>query len=162
MRVAVVTISDSVSSGKSEDRSGPAVVNRCKELGWEIVASTILQDDRSAIETLLKEMAGDIRADVILTTGGTGLGPRDVTPEATIAVVERLIPGFSEHMRAEGAKKVPRAILSRAVAGIRGETIIINLPGSSRGAVESLDAIAELLPHAVAILHGARHDSEPS
>jgi molybdopterin adenylyltransferase len=162
MRVAVVTISDSVSSGKLEDRSGPAVVSRCKELGWQIVAFTVMRDDRSAIETLLKEMAGEASTDVILTTGGTGLGPRDVTPEATIAVVERLIPGFSERMRSEGAKKFPRAILSRAVAGIRGETIIINLPGSPRGAVESLDAIAELLPHAVAVLHGARHDSEPS
>jgi molybdopterin adenylyltransferase len=162
MRIAVVTISDSVSSGKQEDRSGPAVITRCKELGWRIVASTVLRDDRSAIETLLKEIAGATSADVILTTGGTGLGPRDVTPEATVAVVERLIPGFSEQMRAEGAKKTPRAILSRAVAGIRGETIIINLPGSPRGAVASLDAIAELLPHAVAILHGARHDSEPS
>jgi molybdopterin adenylyltransferase len=162
MRVAVLTISDSVSSGKHEDRSGPAVATRCKELGWRIVASTVLRDDRSAIETLLKEIAGATSADVILTTGGTGLGPRDVTPEATIAVVERLIPGFSEQMRADGAKKTPRAILSRAVAGIRGETIIINLPGSPRGAVDSLDAIAELLPHAVAILHGARHDSGPS
>jgi molybdopterin adenylyltransferase len=162
MRIAVVTISDSVSSGKHKDRSGPAVANRCKELGWQIVASTVLRDDRSAIETVLKEMAGAASADVILTTGGTGLGPRDVTPEATIAVSERLIPGFSEHMRSEGAKKIPRAILSRAVAGIRGETIIINLPGSPRGAVDSLDAIAELLPHAVAVLHGARHDSEPS
>jgi molybdopterin adenylyltransferase len=162
MRVAVLTISDSVSSGKQEDRSGPAVVARCKELGWQIVRSMVLRDDRSAIETLLKEIAGATTADVILTAGGTGLGPRDVTPEATIAVVERLIPGFPEQMRAEGAKKTPRAILSRAVAGIRGQTIIINLPGSPRGAVESLDAIAELLPHAVAILHGARHDSEPS
>jgi molybdopterin adenylyltransferase len=162
MRIAVVTISDSVSSGKHEDRSGPAVATRCKELGWQIVASTVLRDDRSAIETVLKELAGAASADVILTTGGTGLGPRDVTPEATMAVVERLIPGFSEHMRSEGAKKIPRAILSRAVAGIRGETIIINLPGSPRGAVDSLDAIAELLPHAVAVLHGARHDSEPS
>jgi molybdopterin adenylyltransferase len=162
MRVAVLTISDSVSSGRHEDRSGPAVATRCKELGWQIVASTVLRDDRSAIETVLKELAGAASADVILTTGGTGLGPRDVTPEATIAVSERLIPGFSEHMRAQGAKKLPRAILSRAVAGIRGETIIINLPGSPRGAVDSLDAIAELLPHAVAVLHGARHDSEPS
>ncbi|HXN99139.1 MAG TPA: MogA/MoaB family molybdenum cofactor biosynthesis protein [Candidatus Acidoferrales bacterium] len=162
MRVAVLTISDSVSSGKLEDRSGPAVITRCKELGWQVVTSTVLRDDRSAIETLLKELAAATTADVILTTGGTGLGPRDVTPEATIAVVERLIPGFSERMRSEGAKRTPRAILSRAVAGIRGETIIINLPGSPRGAVESLDAIAELLPHAVAILHGARHDSDPS
>ena len=162
MRVAVVTISDSVSSGKNEDRSGPAVVTRCKELGWQIVASTVLPDDSAAIETFLRKTAEAKSADMILTTGGTGLGPRDVTPEATMAVAERLIPGFPEQMRSEGAKKTPRAILSRAVAGIRGETIIINLPGSPRGAVESLDAIAELLPHAVAVLHGARHDSEPS
>ena len=158
MRVAVVTISDSVSSGKSEDRSGPAVVTRCKELGWQVVSSHLLPDDRATIENLLMKIADANDADVILTTGGTGVGPRDVTPEATIAVVERLIPGFGEHMRLEGAKKTPRAILSRAVAGIRATTIIINLPGSPRGAVESLDAIAEFLPHAVSILHGARHD----
>jgi molybdopterin adenylyltransferase len=162
MRIAVVTISDSVSSGKHEDRSGPAVATRCKELGWQIVASSVLPDDRVAIETFLKKTADAKTTDVILTTGGTGLGPRDVTPEATMAVAERMIPGFSEQMRAEGAKKTPRAILSRAAAGIRGTTIVINLPGSPRGAVESLDAIAELLPHAVAILHGARHDAEPS
>jgi molybdenum cofactor synthesis domain-containing protein len=158
MRVAVVTISDSVSSGKSEDRSGPAVVARCKELGWQVASSHLLPDDRAAIVTLLKKTADANEADVILTTGGTGVGPRDVTPEATLAVVERLIPGFGEHMRLEGSKKTPRAILSRAVAGIRATTIIINLPGSPRGAVESLDAIAEFLPHAVSILHGARHD----
>jgi molybdopterin adenylyltransferase len=158
MRVAVVTISDSVSSGKSEDRSGPAVIARCKELGWQVASSHLLPDDRAAIVTLLKKTADANEADVILTTGGTGVGPRDVTPEATLAVVERLIPGFGEHMRLAGSKKTPRAILSRAVAGIRATTIIINLPGSPRGAVESLDAIAEFLPHAVSILHGARHD----
>lgn len=158
MRVSVVTISDSVSSGKSEDRSGPAVITRCKDLLWQVVSSHVLPDDRATIETLLKKTADASGADVILTTGGTGVGPRDVTPEATIAVVERLIPGFGEHMRSEGAKKTPRAILSRAVAGIRATTIIINLPGSPRGAVESLDAIAEFLTHAVSILHGARHD----
>ena len=158
MRVSVVTISDSVSSGKSENRSGPAVITRCKDLVWQVVSSHVLPDDRAAIETLLKKTADASDADVILTTGGTGVGPRDVTPEATIAVVERLIPGFGEHMRSEGAKKTPRAVLSRAVAGIRATTIIINLPGSPRGAVESLDAIAEFLPHAVSILHGARHD----
>ncbi len=158
MRVAVVTISDSVSSGKSEDRSGPAVVTRCKELGWQVVSSHLLPDDCATIENLLMKIADASDADLILTTGGTGVGPRDVTPEATIAVVERLIPGFGEHMRLEGSKKTPRAILSRVVAGIRATTIIINLPGSPRGAVESLDAIAEFLPHTVSILHGARHD----
>ena len=157
MRVSVLTISDSVAAGKAEDGSGPAVVARCRELGWEIAGSAVLADDRAAIELFLKETADSTSADVILTTGGTGLGPRDVTPEATAAVVERMIPGFPEQMRAAGAQKTPRAILSRAAAGTRGKTIIINLPGSPKGAVESLDVIADLLPHAVSILHGARH-----
>jgi len=158
MRVSVLTISDSVAGGKSEDRSGPSVIARCRELGWKIVSAAVRADDRAAIEAFLKETADSNDADLILTTGGTGLGPRDVTPEATAAVVDRLIPGFPEKMRASGVAKTPRAILSRAAAGIRGKTIIINLPGSPRGAVESLDVVAELLPHAVSILHGARHD----
>lgn len=157
MRVSVLTISDSVAAGTNEDRSGPAVIARCRELGWEIVSSAVRADDRPAIEAFLKETADANAADVILTTGGTGLGPRDVTPEATEAVVDRLIPGFPEQMRAAGMQKTRRSILSRAIAGIRGETIIINLPGSPKGAVESLDAVADLLPHSVDILHGARH-----
>jgi molybdenum cofactor synthesis domain-containing protein len=158
MRVSVLTISDSVAAGKAEDRSGPSVIARCRELSWTIASSAVCADDRAAIEAFLKQTADSNSVDAILTTGGTGLGPRDVTPEATEAVVERLIPGFPEQMRAAGFQKTRRAILSRATAGIRGKTIIINLPGSPRGAVESLDAIADLLPHAVDILHGARHD----
>ena len=158
MRVSVLTISDSVAAGKAEDRSGPSVIARCRDLGWTIASSEVRADDRAAIEAFLKQTADSNSVDVILTTGGTGLGPRDVTPEATEAVVERLIPGFPEQMRAAGLQKIRRAILSRATAGIRGTTIIINLPGSPRGAIESLDAIADLLPHAVDILHGARHD----
>ena len=145
----ILTISDSVASGKNEDQSGPAVAGRCRELGWTIASTSVLSDDRVAIESFLKKAADSDDADLILTTGGTGVGPRDITPEATTAVAERLIPGFSEHMRAEGRKKTDRAILSRAVSAIRGKTIIVNLPGSPRGAVESLDAIAELLPHSV-------------
>lgn len=158
MRVSVLTISDSVSSGKSEDRSGPAVIARCKELGWTIVSTSVLPDDQPEIETYLKKTADSKMYDLILTTGGTGVGLRDVTPEATMAITDRLIPGFSEHMRAEGLKKTDRAILSRGVSAIRAGTIIVNLPGSPRGAVESLDVIADLLPHAVEVLHGARHD----
>jgi molybdenum cofactor synthesis domain-containing protein len=157
MRVAILTVSDSVSAGKYEDRSGPEVQARCKSLGWEVVSSAVLPDDRSAIESFLKTTADANSVDLILTTGGTGLGPRDVTPEATQAVCERMIPGFPEQMRAQGVKKNLRAILSRAVAGIRGTTIIVNLPGSPQGAVESLDAVADLLPHSAAVLHGAKH-----
>jgi molybdopterin adenylyltransferase len=158
MRVSILTISDSVAAGKYQDQSGPAVVARCRELGWRIVSTAVLADDRAAIESFLKESAASNDFDAILTTGGTGVGPRDVTPEATMAIAERIIPGFAEHMRAEGRKKTERALLSRGVAAIRGKTIIVNLPGSPRGAVESLDAIAELLPHAIAVLHGARHE----
>jgi molybdopterin adenylyltransferase len=159
MRVSILTISDSVSAGQSEDRSGPSVSSRCKQLGWEVVSAAVRADDHAAIVGFLKQTADSKAVDLILTTGGTGLGPRDVTPEATAAVVERLIPGFPERMRAAGAAKTPRSILSRGAAGIRGTTIIINLPGSPTGAVESLDAVADLLPHSVAVLHGLHHGS---
>src|SRR5579862_1724795 len=154
MRVTILTISDSVASGKSADRSGPAVSARCKELGWMVTSTSVLADDQPAIAAFLKKTADSNQTDLILTTGGTGVGPRDVTPEATIAIAERLVPGFAEHMRAEGRKKTERAILSRAVAAIRGRTFIINLPGSPTGAVESLDTIAGLLPHSVNVLDG--------
>ena len=157
MRVAILTVSDSVSRGTSEDRSGPGLVERCKALGWEVVSREVCADDGGKIEAFLKMVADSREADLILTTGGTGLGPRDVTPEATMAVCERLIPGFAEQMRTEGMKKTPRAIMSRAVAGIRGTTIVINLPGSPKGAVESLEAVAALLPHAVDVLRGLHH-----
>jgi molybdopterin adenylyltransferase len=158
LRVAVITISDSVSSGKNEDKSGPAVIARCRELGWEIKSSLVIPDDPPSIREQLREFADSGRVDLILTTGGTGLSPRDSTPEATVAVADRLVPGFAEEMRRKGMEKTPRAILSRAVAAVRHKSLILNLPGSPKGAVESLDALAELLPHSIAIIHGARHD----
>ena len=158
LRVAVITVSDSVSSGKSEDKSGPAVIARCRELGWEIKSSLVIPDDPPSIREQLRELADSGRLDLILTTGGTGLSPRDSTPEATIAIADRLIPGFAEEMRRKGMEKTPRAILSRAVAAVRHRSLILNLPGSPKGAVESLDALVDLLPHSIAIIHGARHD----
>ncbi|MBS1840017.1 MAG: MogA/MoaB family molybdenum cofactor biosynthesis protein [Acidobacteria bacterium] len=158
LRVAIITISDSVSAGKTEDKSGPAVKARCRELGWEIKSTLVVADDPPSIREQLRELADSGRIDLILTTGGTGLSPRDSTPEATIAVADKMVPGFAEEMRRKGMEKMPRAILSRAVAAIRHKCLILNLPGSPKGAVESLDAVASLLPHSIAIIHGARHD----
>ncbi len=158
MRVAIFTISDSVSRGTHQDASGPAVRDRCVKLGWNVVAESVLPDDPPAIRDRLISLADGGTMDLILTTGGTGIGPRDSTPEATTEACQKLIPGISEMMREEGRKKTPRAALSRAVAGVRGRVLIVNLPGSPRGAVESLDAVADLLPHALQVLGGARHD----
>lgn len=158
IRVAIVTVSDSVSSGEREDRSGAAVAERCRKLGWEVSAACVVADDEPAIRRRLAELADAGHADVILTAGGTGLGPRDVTPEATAAVASRLVPGLAERMRAAGCEKDARAALSRSIAGVRRKALIVNLPGSPRGAVESFDAVAELFPHAVEVLRGAGHD----
>lgn len=158
MRVSIITISDSVSAGHREDGSGKALARRCGELGWEIISALIVPDEESVIRAQLLALADTGKVDLVLTTGGTGLGPRDVTPEATASVANRLVPGLGERMRQIGAAKNPNAALSRSIAAIRGATLIVNLPGSPRGAVESFDAIAELLPHAVSVLHGARHD----
>jgi molybdopterin adenylyltransferase len=158
MRVAVLTISDSVSKGEREDLSGPAVVAFCRGLGWEVTSSLRLSDDGPSIREHLRELADSGRVDLVVTTGGTGIGPRDNTPEATQAVADRIIPGIAEEMRRKGLEKTPTAVLSRAVAGARGKTLIVNLPGSPKGAVESLEAVAHLLPHAVHVLHGANHD----
>lgn len=156
MRIAVITVSDSVAAGKREDASGPAVVAVCRGLGWEIISTQIVSDDLEAIRLAL--LAEAERVDVIFTTGGTGLGPRDHTPEATLAAAPRSVPGIGEEMRRRGLEKIPTAVLSRAIAAICGKALIVNLPGSPKGAAESVDAIAHLLPHAVHVLHGARHD----
>ncbi len=158
MRVAVLTVSDTVSRGEREDVSGPAVVAVCRGLGWEVTSVLRVSDDPADIREQLRELADSGRLDLILTTGGTGIGPRDNTPESTEAVADRMIPGIAEEMRRKGAELTPTAILSRGVAAVRSKTLIINLPGSPKGASESLDTVAHLLPHAVQVLHGARHD----
>ena len=158
MRVAVLTISDSVARGEREDLSGPAIVEFCRSLKWEIVSSLRVADEPADIREQLRALADKNRVDVILTTGGTGLGPRDNTPEATQAVVDRIVPGIAEEMRRKGATKVPTALLSRGIAGTRHRSLIVNLPGSPTGAVESLESIAHLVPHAVEILNGGSHD----
>src|SRR5271168_1368136 len=152
MRVAVLTISDTVARGERKDSSGPAVVAFCRGLGWEVMAGLHVADDPADIRQQLRELADSGRVDVIATTGGTGIGPRDNTPEATQAIVDRVIPGIGEEMRRKGLEKTPTAVLSRAVAVTRNRTLIVNLPGSPKGAVESLEAVAHLLPHVVQVL----------
>ena len=147
----VLTISDSAAAGRREDLSGPEASRILSELDFAVSAVEVLPDDRVAIESRLCQ-AADSKLDLVITTGGTGLSPRDVTPEATLAVVDRQVPGLGELMRMEGLKNTPRAVLSRAVAGIRGATLIINLPGSVKGVRECLGSLRLVLGHAVETL----------
>ncbi|MBZ5727067.1 MAG: MogA/MoaB family molybdenum cofactor biosynthesis protein [Acidobacteriia bacterium] len=151
---AVLTISDSVSAGVRADRSGPAVRERLEQLGWSVSVVEVVPDEAAQLSVRLATLADGGQLAAIFTTGGTGVAPRDVTPEATRAVLDREIPGFGELMRARGRESTPLAALSRAVAGTRGRVLIVNLPGSPRGAVESLDAIVELVPHVLELLRG--------
>jgi len=149
---AVVTVSDSSSSGLREDLSGPAVAALLEQKQFQIVAREVVSDDETAIETVLLRLCAHAR--FVVTTGGTGVALRDVTPEATMSVCERLVPGIAEQMRAEGTKTTKLAALSRAVCGTRGEALILNLPGSPKGAVDSLQAVIDLVPHALKLLAG--------
>jgi molybdopterin adenylyltransferase len=157
MRVAILTISDSVARGDREDLSGPALVAHCRELGWGVTSALRCSDDPAEVRSQLRAIADSEHCDLLLTTGGTGLGPRDNTPEASIDIAERTVPGLAEEIRRKGAEKTPTALLSRGVVVSRRHTLVVNLPGSPKGAVESLDAIAHLLPHAVDVLRGAGH-----
>ena len=154
MRAAVLTVSDSCYRRERHDRSGAEVAERLRALGWEVLAQGIVPDEPAAILLALQQWAARDDLDAIFTTGGTGVAPRDVTPETTRAVIEREVPGLAELMRADGMKHTRRAALSRAVAGTHGTKLILNLPGSPKGAVESLDAVADLLPHVLELLHG--------
>jgi molybdenum cofactor synthesis domain-containing protein len=160
IRAVVVTVSDSVVAGTREDRSGPALRDRAQALGWVVSAMELVADESEQIAAVLRRLADSGAVAVILTTGGTGVALRDITPEATRGVIEREIPGLGELMRAEGLKFTPTAVLSRGLAGLRGRTLIVNLPGSPKGAVESFDAIAKLVPHIVDLLEGRTGHSD--
>ena len=157
IKVAVLTISDSCTEGSREDVSGQTIIDMLPEETFEVCEKNIVADDHEEIVNVLKKLSDEQGIDVVLTTGGTGLGPRDVTPEATASVCERMAPGFSEILRIEGFKKTPKAILSRGISGMRKSTLIINLPGSPKAVRECLEIILDVIPHAVKMMRGGGH-----
>lgn len=154
MKVSILTVSDRAATGEREDSSGPQLAELVQSKGWTVVESTVLPDEVDQISGLLREWSDSGNVDLILTTGGTGFAPRDVTPEATLEVVDRIAPGLAETMRAQSMRKTSHAMLSRAVAGIRGSTLIINFPGSPKGARENLEIVLPVLQHATQVLSG--------
>lgn len=153
-RAALVTVSDSVAQGVRQDVSGPTVRRLLEGAGWTVKSAEVLPDDFSLLRERLGALTSDVEVDAVFTTGGTGVGPRDRTPEATTSVMERSLPGVAEVMRREGLKKTPLAALSRAVVGMKGKALLVNLPGSPEGAEDSLRAILGILPHAVDVVRG--------
>ena len=153
-KVAILTISDRGSKGEREDSSGPLIQQMVKDLPAEVIHYEIIPDEKEIIVKALKKSVDQLKADLILTTGGTGLSPRDVTPDATLEVIEKQVPGFSEAMRAESLRKTPHAMISRAIAGVRGSSLIVNLPGSPKSVKENIGVILPALPHALSKLKG--------
>lgn len=162
IRTAILTISDSAHSGARTDASGPAVAALCSELVWSVRHTQVLPDEQAMVADALRTLADSGRYDLILTTGGTGITPRDITPEATRLILQKELPGLAELMREAGLKFTRRAVLSRSLAGTRAATLIVNLPGSPKGAHQSLNAIVDLVPHIVELLRGnTNHDEYP-
>ena len=153
MRVAVITVSDRSFRGERPDESGPVIQSAVRDLGWRVIHTEVIPDEKSALERFFISWSDSSAVDLILTTGGTGFSPRDVTPEATLTVIERRAPGMAEAMRAASLQVTPNAMLSRAVAGIRKRTLIINLPGSPKAALENFRVIAPVLDHAIQLLN---------
>jgi len=157
IKIAILTVSDSCAQGERKDVSGQTIRDILSEGQFKVCQKKIIADNLKAIANELKYFSDKADIDVVLTTGGTGLGSRDVTPEATVSVCERIIPGINEIIRIRGWKKTESAVLSRGIAGIRNKTLIINLPGSPKGVRESLEIILDVLPHAVEMIHGSGH-----
>jgi len=154
IRASVVTVSDKGHAGEREDASGPLLADLLHKMGAEVVSQTIVPDERAEIEHTLCLLADEEQVDLVITTGGTGPTPRDITPEATQTVIEREMPGLAEVLRLEGYHKTPLAVISRGVAGIRGRTLIVNLPGSPRAVREGMETLTPILPHAVKMVRG--------
>jgi len=156
---AVIVTSDSATAGEKEDISGKLIVERLKTEGIEVIDYRIIPDDPDKLKSLIIELSDEKKADLIITTGGTGLGPRDISPDATLQVIDREVPGIAETLRAFGQERTPYSMLSRGVAGVRGNTIIINLPGSKNAAIESLNVLFPAVFHSFKMLRGAGHDN---
>jgi len=161
IRASVITVSDKGSAGEREDASGPLLADLLRRMGAEVVNQAIVPDERDEIERLLARLADEERVDLVVTTGGTGPAPRDVTPEATRAVIEREVPGLAEVLRFEGYRKTPMAVISRGVAGIRGGTLIVNLPGNPKAVREGMETLTPILPHAIKMLRGQDTEHTP-